>query len=233
MHAQHGKVVGYVVRVLDAEVPRGVVDRGADHAQVAADVHDHAGGSGLHQVLGNDVGGESLPDSTEVDGRPGRHGDGFRVVVDLHPFAHAHPVARERWRLGVVDAAVGVAGVHQRGQGGDVEAAAGLPPCVECAAHHGQRVGMHHGGSAGCPVGAGDVAVVEEATPQALEFAQACFADVEHVGRTAVHHQERGTPHDAEVALERGGHGVPVRACWASSWWWGRGPWWWAAQGLR
>ena len=73
-----------------------------------------------------------------------------------------------------------------------------------------------------------DVARVEEATPQRLEFTEACLTDVEHLGVAAVHHEERRAPHHPEVTLERGGHAVPVRVRWAWWWWAAPEPWWWA-----
>ena len=75
--------------------------------------------------------------------------------------------------------AVRVARDHQCRQCGDVEPAAGLAPSVDRPADDGEGVGVHDHRAAGRRVGARDVAVVEEATPQRLEFAQPRLGEVQ------------------------------------------------------
>ena len=94
--------------------------------------------------------------------------------------------------------------LDEGGEHRDVEAAVGLAPAVEGALDDGDGVGAHLHRGAGGAVGAGDVAVGEEAAPLRLEVAQACFALVEEVfavdAVVGVDDDVAAAAHDREVA---------------------------------
>ena len=101
----------------------------------------------------------------QVDRSGGRHGERGCGVVRVHQCAHPDARTRDTRRRRTVDGAVRVALLEQRRQDGDVEATIGLPPRVQRPTYHGQRVAVNDDGVTCRLVGAGDVAVVEEAAP--------------------------------------------------------------------
>ena len=69
--------------VVDANGPALGARRRAGHADVAAEIHTAADGAGPRQLVGDQIGGPTLADATEIEPDTDREGDRSQLVVQI------------------------------------------------------------------------------------------------------------------------------------------------------